>query len=394
MASNPYIFNQLCQYLDRDYFEHLVNVYKSNRHVKSFSCWQHLKTMVWAQLTSRKSLRDIELSLKAHSGKLYQLGFGKSVARTTLAEANEKRNVAVYRELAQRMMERIRGIGIRRPDLQKMLECWSILGLFAVDSSTVHLDLRQFPWSVPQRNGGGIKIHTMFDILRQIPVLCLVTGNEERDQTFMSDYTYNQGHMYVFDKAYVKLPALHAIDRIGAWFVVRRKRHMTYETLSMKTDNEPRCVMADRMIKFKSRVARTSYPETLRLVQYYSEEKEVVMDFMTNNMTVPPEYIALAYKYRWDIELFFKWIKQHLHVEKFYGTSSNAVSIQVYTAVITYCIIAMVADDYCKDVGLYDVARYLSTGLTEKEHLKTFLRNIKAWTDKENQQPEMPSLFD
>ena len=205
MSQIPYIFNQLIAFLDRDYFDYLVKIYQGNRYVKHYSCWNHLLTMIWAQLTGRKSLRDIELSLRAHSDKTYRMGIGKSVSRSTIAEANASRDVAIFRCMSERMMRNVSDIAVVRTDLEEIFEGLALAGLFAVDSSTVHLPLSKFPWSVPQRNGGGIKIHTMLDLLRNIPVTCVVTGNEERDQTFMDDYTYTPDCLYLFDKAYVKI---------------------------------------------------------------------------------------------------------------------------------------------------------------------------------------------
>lgn len=222
-----------------------------------------------------------------------------------------------------------------------MLDGLKIAGLLAVDSSTIHLPLSRFPWSVPQRNGGGIKLHTMFDILREIPVTCLITGNEERDQTFMDDYIYRPNCMYVFDKAYVKTSSLFGIHKSNAYFVVRRKENMCIGVISSDpcANSKNTNVISDNVIKFTSRWAKTGYPDPLRMICYSSITKNRVLSFLTNNFEAPAEIIAYAYKNRWAIELFFKWIKQHLHIERFYGTSINAVAIQIYTA-ITYCMVA------------------------------------------------------
>lgn len=193
MSQTTYIFNQLVAHIPKDSFDRLVKQRNGNAYVKSFSCWSHLLVMVWAQLTSRRSLRDIETSLRAHSDKLYRMGIGTGVSRNNLASANARRDVSIYRELAQRMMRKASGIGVKDGTLELIRHRFCLNGFFAIDSSTVTLDLNKFPWSSPQQDCGGVKFHTMFDILRGVPRSCIVTGHEERDQTFMEDYTYERG---------------------------------------------------------------------------------------------------------------------------------------------------------------------------------------------------------
>ena len=375
----PYIFNQLCQFLDRQYFDYLVKKYNGNRYVKHFTCWNHLLAMVWAQITDRRSLRDIEYSLRAHKDKLYRMGIGRSVSRSTLAEANSSRDVGIYRGMALRMMEKASGIRAVRADLEEVYAGLAIAGFYAVDSSTVHLPLSKFPWSVPQRNGGGIKIHTMYDILREIPSLCNVTGNEERDQTFMDDYTYNPSCLYLFDKAYVKTASLYGIHRKGAYFIVRKKDNMRLELVSSDEGANARCpmVLKDSRVRFVSRWARKGYPQDLRLVSYYSPEKNGVMMFLTNNFDMDAELVAYANKNRWAIETFFKWLKQHLHIESFFGHSANAVSIQVYSAIIAFCMIALCGDEHRIRCSNYELLRALSVSLTERTHLCDWVRGFQ-----------------
>lgn len=302
--------------LDRGYFDYLVKKHGGNRHVKTYTCWNHLLTMLWAQLTGRKSLRDIEFSLRGLRGKLYQLDLGRNISHSTISEANATRDVAIYRGIAERMMEKAARAGIVKAELAD---------LYAVDSSTVHLDLSRYPWSVPQRNGGGIRLHTMLDILREIPVTCLVTGNEERDQTFMDDYRYAPHCLYLFDKAYVKAKSLFRIHKAGAYFIVRPKGNMRFDTIRAKdTANAEDCrVLADLTVSFSSAPSRRAYPEELRLVHYYSPEKRGTISFLTNHNGLPADVVAYAYKNRWAIEVFFKWLKQNLRIEDFFGRSAN-----------------------------------------------------------------------
>lgn len=395
MAQVAYIFNQLCSLLPRDHFEYLVKKHEGNSYMKTYSCWNHFLVMLWAQLTGRESLRDIESSLRAHKDKLYRLGMGKNISRNNLSHANATREVSIYRDFAQKVMNiTLSQVGTEEKELFTLSDGFNLSGLFAVDSSTVYLDLTKFNWSVPQRGRGGIKLHTLYDILREVPVLCLITGHEERDQTFMENYPYRKGGMYVFDKAYIKTASMKEIDSISAYFVVRRKRGMSYSvTKELTAAVAP--IYGDKEISFSNRWARKGYPGNLRLVQYYSMERNEVLDFLTNNFQLPAMTIAESYRNRWNIELFFRWIKQHLYVTRFYGTSANAVSIQIYVAVSAYCLVALAKALYGFKGTTYELLRVLSVSLFERQPLKDVLdRYGDSVKEEANQSYLWPSLFD
>lgn len=303
MPQNAYIFNQLHSLLPRDHFEYLVKKYDGNAYIK-IQLLEPFLVMLWAQLSGRESLRDIESSLRAHRDKLYRLGMGMDISRNNISYANATREVAIFREFAQRVMDM--SFGHIKADvslLSSLSEGCRLSGFFAVDSSTVYLNRDRFGWSVPQKDRGGVKLHTLYDILREIPAMCLITGHEERDQTFMEDYPYRRGGMYVFDKAYVKTSCLRRINEVPAFFVVRRKRGMAYSVLSEQAGIEAP-VYGDKEILFTNRWAGKGYSGKLRLVQYYSRERNEVMDFLTNNFMIPAAMIAQAYRYRWNIEMF------------------------------------------------------------------------------------------
>jgi hypothetical protein len=395
MAQVAYIFNQLCSLLPRDHFEYLVKKHEGNSYMKTYSCWNHFLVMLWAQLTGRESLRDIESSLRAHKDKLYRLGMGKNISRNNLSHANATREVSIYRDFAQKVMNiTLSQVGTEEKELFTLSDGFNLSGLFAVDSSTVYLDLTKFNWSVPQRGRGGIKLHTLYDILREVPVLCLITGHEERDQTFMENYPYRKGGMYVFDKAYIKTASMKEIDSISAYFVVRRKRGMSYSVIKELTAAVAP-IYGDKEISFSNRWARKGYPGNLRLVQYYSMERNEVLDFLTNNFQLPAMTIAESYRNRWNIELFFRWIKQHLYVTRFYGTSANAVSIQIYVAVSAYCLVALAKALYGFKGTTYELLRVLSVSLFERQPLKDVLDRYEDSVKEEaNQSYLWPSLFD
>lgn len=395
MAQVAYIFNQLCSLLPRDHFEYLVKKYEGNSYMKTYSCWNHFLVMLWAQLTGRESLRDIESSLRAHKDKLYRLGMGKNISRNNLSHANATREVSIHRDFAQKVMNiTLSQVGTEEKELFTLSDGFNLAGLFAVDSSSVYLDLTKFNWSVPQRGRGGIKLHTLYDILREVPVLCLITGHEERDQTFMENYPYRKGGMYVFDKAYIKTASMKEIDSISAYFVVRRKRGMSYSVIKELTAAVAP-IYGDKEISFSNRWARKGYPGNLRLVQYYSMERNEVLDFLTNNFQLPAMTIAESYRNRWNIELFFRWIKQHLYVTRFYGTSANAVSIQIYVAVSAYCLVALAKALYSFKGTTYELLRVLSVSLFERQPLKDVLDRYEDSVKEEaNQSYLWPSLFD
>ena len=381
MAQTPYIFNQLVSFLPKDYFDRLVKKYNGNAYVKNYSCWNHLLVMVWAQLTGRRSLRDIETSLRAHSDKTYRMGIGATVCRSNIAKANAIRDVSIFREFSQEMMRRASGISVKDDMLERIARAFHLAGFFAIDSSSVSLKLSRFPWSEPQEGIGGVKLHTMYDLMRKVPRLCNITGHEERDQTFMEDYVYEPNCFYVLDRLYFKASGMRNIDSSGAFFVTRMKRNVVYEVLS------------DQTIRFTSRWASQGYPENLRLIKYYSSENNEVLAFVTNNFVLDASTIALLYRFRWEIECFFKWMKQHLRIIAFYGTSANAVMIQIYTALTAFCMLAIAADAQGYKRSLYEFSNLMSVSLTDRTHLSDLIKRSESadppcGIDKE------PTLFD
>lgn len=392
MAQIPFIFNQLVSFIPRDYFEALVKKHNGNAYVKDYSCWKHLLVMIWAQITNRGSLRDIVASLRVHSDKTYRMGMGKAISRSNIAKANAQRDVAIYRGLAEEMMRRASRITYREETLDLISQAFGFAGFFAIDSSTVSLALHKFPWSVPQEGSGGVKLHTMYDLLRNVPAMCLITGHEERDQTFMEDYPYRDGCIYILDRIYFKTAGLYKIASTGAYFITRIKKNVCYETVAT-SEADGMHVLADETIRFTSRCACMSYPDHMRLIKYYSLENNEVLAFVSNNFDLDAATIALLYRYRWNIEVFFKWIKQHLRITSFYGTSANAVAIQIYIAFIVFCMLAMASDAIAHKGSLYEFANMMSVALTEKVYLQDLIKRYDAGLIQETL-VKQPSLFD
>ena len=290
-------------------------------------------------------------------------------------------------------MQRSSKIKVRDEILDLISKAFAVSGFIAIDSTKVYLDLRKFNWSVPQRDLGGIKIHTMFDLLRQVPLLGLITGHEERDQTFMEDYPYEKNCIYVMDKAYCKTMGLRKIHQLGAYFIVRIKKNMVYEVIS-EIETNGNTILADQIIKFTSRWAQQGYPYQLRMITYYSSEKNETLRFTTNHLELEAATISLIYRYRWQIEIFFKWIKQHLKITSFFGYSEKAVITQIYTAYITYCLLALAADNYGFKNSLYEFANIINATITEKEWINIILARYDNYKRNEGCSVKQPSLFD
>ena len=392
MPQIPFVFNQLVSFLPRDYFEYLVRKYKGNSYVKSYSCWNHLLVMLWAQLTNRRSLRDLETSLRVHSDKLYRMGIGKAISRSNIAKANAGRDVSIYREMAHEMMRRASNIAYRDDILEEISLRFGLSGFFAIDSNTVSLSLDRFKWSIPQEDSGGIKLHTMYDLLRKVPAMCLITGHEERDQTFMEDYAYREGCMYVLDRIYFKTSGLYRITCAKAFFITRIKKNVCYDIVASAQVDGIR-VLADETIIFTSRWASQGYPQKMRLIKYYSSENNELLCFVTNNFDLDAATISLLYKYRWQIESFFKWIKQHLRITSFYGTSANAVMIQIYTAFTAFCMLAVAADNLKHEGSLYEFANMMSVSLPERIYLQDLMERYQVGMATQSNDGQ-PSLFD
>lgn len=370
MYQGKYVFTQLCEYLPKGVFDHLVAKYNGNRYVKSFSCWNHLLVLLFGQLTNRESLRDLILTLNSHREKFHHLGFGKSVTRSNLSKANEIRSVDLFEQFSQRMISIAREKRSDTPDF--FLEN----DLYAFDSSTITLSLNTFWWSSSRKGKAGVKLHTLYDVKRQIPQVNFITDQKVSDSSMMEYIPYAPNSFYVFDKAYVNTPQLYSINSLGAFFVVRKKRNMVYQVVKSRLCDEKRTgVMADQLVRFTGKISKKGYPEIIRCITYYSSEKTTTYVFLTNNMEIPSEDIALIYKHRWSIEVFFKWMKQHLRIKEFYGTSFNAVKIQIYAAIITYCLVAIAERELKLEMSTYDVLRILSVGLLEKKSIRELFIN-------------------
>ena len=369
MIQGKYVFAQLIEFLPSRFFDGIVEKYKGNRYVKHFTCWNQLLVMIFGQLSNRDSLRELIISLDAHSQKSYHLGFGKSVTRSNLAKANESRDYRIFEELAYYL------IGTARKKLSN--DDFEVKGkVYAFDSTTIDLCLSVFWWASFRKAKGGIKIHTLYDITTQIPAFVHITDAKVHDVKAMDLIAYESGAYYIFDRGYVDFERLYRITQLGSYFVIRSKKNMQFECSEYRPVNASMGVMSDQVGVLTGFYTLKHYPEKLRKVVFYDAEMDRTFIFLSNNLELPPEQIALLYKNRWQIELFFKWIKQHLKIKSFWGTTENAVRIQIYTAIITYCMVAIVCHDLKLDHSTYEILTVLGISLLDKTPIKELFSKI------------------
>jgi len=369
MNQGKYVFSQLSEFLPQRVFDGFVEKYEGDKYVRHFSCWNQLLCMLFGQLTSRDSLRDLIITLEAHSKKSYHLGLGKSVTRSNLAKANENRNSKIFEEFAYHL------IGIARN--KRANEDFEIKGnIYAFDSSTIDLCLSVFWWAKFRKAKGGIKIHTLFDITTQIPAFIHITSASVNDMNAMDYITYEEGAYYIFDRGYVDFSRLHTITQRKAYFVIRAKSTLKYRRIYSAKVDKSTGVLCDQTGRLTGFYTAKDYPEKLRRVKYYDKESDRTFVFLTNNMEVTAAQVTLLYKNRWQIELFFKWIKQHLKIKSFWGTSENAVRIQLYSAIIAYCLAAIVAENLKTGRSTYEMLQVISISLLDKTPVNELLKRI------------------
>lgn len=368
MHKGQFIFSQLIRFLPKRAFDCLVDKYEGNKWIKTFTCWNHLLVLVFAQLSNRESLRDLITSLAPYKTYYHHLGFGKSLSRSNLSKANEIREVKIFELYAQRI------ISIAREKRDGIKDFFLSNNVYAFDSSTISLCLSVFWWTKLHHGKSGVKMHTLYDVKTSVPAFVIITGADVHDSKVMDQIPYEENSFYVFDRAYMATIQLFAIAEAKAFFVVREKHRMVYEVTNDRDYNNPTTgIMSDQNIRFTGSKTKKQYPDELRRIVFYDKDDNRTFVFYTNNMEVKAEDIALLYKYRWSVELFFKWMKQHLRLKEFYGTTENAVKIQIYAAIIAYCLVATVEKEIAIEMTTYDVLRVLSTSLLVKMPLNELL---------------------
>lgn len=385
MNKDKYVFAQMVEFLDNYKFLRIVKKYDGNKYVKHFTCWNQLLTLMFGQLCNRESLRDLIVALNAHQEKCYHLGVGKHVTRSNLAKANENRDYRIFEDFAFYMISEARK--------KRVNDIFKLNGnVYAFDSTTIDLCLKLFPWANFRTHKGGIKIHTLYDVETQVPAFVHLTEAKINDVKAMDVIPYESGSFYVFDRAYNDYHRLYKIHMMDSFFVVRAKTNIKAKVLKWKR-RLPKNILSDCEIELTGFYTKKLYPETIRLVRFWDEEDEREFIYLTNAKHIPALQVAELYKNRWQVELFFKWLKQHLKIKKFWGTSQNAVKIQVYSAIIAYCLVAIMQHDMKLDRSTYEVLQILGISLTDKTPLKNLFSKTKFNDVKEQSGLDGPNLF-
>jgi hypothetical protein len=379
MNAGRTIFAQLMAHAPHKEFHKCVARYGGDRYLKSFSCWDQYLAMAFAQLTYRESLRDIESCLRSMRAKLYHMGLRGSVARSTLAEANENRDWRIFADFAQAL------IGIARP-----LHASEALGvdleqsLYALDATTIDLCLSLFPWARFRQGKAAVKLHTLLDLRGNIPTFIHISDGKLHEVNVLDEIIPEPGAFYVMDRGYLDFDRLYRFHAEGAFFVLRNKSNVVLRRRYSRSVDDGCGLLCDQTVVLDSVHSASHYPDALRRVHFRDPDTGQRLEFLTNNFALPPLTIARIYKCRWQVELFFKWIKQHLRIKAFYGTSENAVKTQIWIAVSVYVLVAIVRKRLALEASLYTFLQVLSLSLFEKMPILQAFRDIDSQDDLPN----------
>ena len=387
MYSGKLVFSQLMTHLPMHSFRRCVGRYRGEHWIKSFSCLDQYLCMAFAQLTYRESLRDIEVCLRAQGSKLYHMGIRGHVSRSTLADANEQRDWRIHADFAQALIATARRLYVDDAfgvDLDETV--------YALDATTIDLCLTLFPWAPFQRSKAAIKLHTLLDLRGNIPAFIHITSARWHDSWVLDELIPEAGAFYVMDRGYIDFARLHRLNLSAAFFVVRGRANFQYRRLYSHAIDKRSGLICDQTIVTTGQRSTTDYPDKPRRIKLRDTETGNTLVFLTNNFTLPAMTIAKLYKCRWQVELFFKWIKQHLRIKRFFGTSENTVKTQVWIAISIYVLVAIVKKRLDIDASLYTITQVLSLTLFEKTSLLQILSEAER-TEDNHPTPNQLNLF-
>ena len=367
------VFAHLTDLIHPEQFRRCVRRYNGNYKVKTFSCWSQFLCMAFGQLTYRESLRDVETCLRSRQDQLYHLGIRGEVSHSTLADANRERDWRIYYDLAQLLIRRARSLYHDEPTGLDLKET-----VYALDSTTIDLCLNLFPWACFRRTKGAIKLHTLLDLRGSIPTFISISQGKKADVRILDELILEPGSFYVMDRGYVDFGRLYCFVLAAAFFVTRSKSGMKFNRLESRPVDSATGVRSDQIVWLANLASIKHYPDKLRRIHYVDAETGKSFVFLTNNFELPALTIAMLYKSRWKVELFFKWIKQHLRIKHFYGTSDNAVRTQIWISVCVYVLVAIVKKELKSDRSLYNILQVLSVNAFEKEPLQQVLREFQS----------------
>lgn len=366
------VFAQLFKFLPIYEFRKCVQRYQGTYKVQTFSCWDQFLCLAFAQLTYRESLRDIEICLRAHQEKLYHMGVRSPISRSTLAYTNENRDWRIYADFAQILIQEAR-----------LLYAHDSFGVeleqtaYALDSTLIDLCLSLFPWAQFRKRKGAVKLHALLDLRGNIPSLVIITHGKIHDVNILDELPIEAGAIYILDRGYLDFGRLYTLHQSLAFFITRAKSNFDFQRLYSQPVDKTTGVQADQVITLHGFYAQKDYPEKLRRIRYFDADNNKRFVFLSNNFTLPALTIAKLYHCRWQIELFFKWIKQHLRIKAFYGTSENAVKTQIWIAISVYVLVAIVKKRLRIDHSLYTILQIFSLSLFDKIDLYQLVTNFK-----------------
>lgn len=379
MFQGKYVFAQIFLSVSRYEFKKCVTRYNGNYKVQHFSCWQQFLCMVFGQLTYRESIRDIFNCLSAHKNKVYHLGLKDLASPTTLSRANENRNWRIWADFATHLIAVARPLYLDENDFTLDLDNT----VYALDASTIDLCLAVFKWAKFRKNKGAVKIHTLIDLRGNIPVFIDITDGKVHDVKVLDKIDFEVGAFYVIDKGYYDFSRLFKIHSASAFFVIRAKSNLKFRRIYSRPIDKKSGLRCDQTIKLTNLKSLKDYPEKLRRIKYYDSEKSKTYIFLTNNFQIDALLVAELYKNRWQIELFFKWIKQHLKIKKFWGQSENAVKTQIWIAVCAYLLVAITKKQVKTELSLYEILQILSVSAFDKTPLNQLLMSSDLHNIKE-----------
>ena len=370
MNSGKYVFAQLLQFIDKYEFEKCVKRYKGDHRVRGLNCWNQFVQLFFGQLTSRNSLRDICVCLRAHRNKLYHLGIKQSVNQSTLSRANENRDWRIYSDFGEHLIKLVRPLYENYPIPNVDIDN----DVFALDSTTISISIKLCTWAKGKYSRGAVKMHTLLDLRGSIPTFILITDGKYHDSNVLDEIIPLPEAIYLMDKAYLDLIALYRMHKAGSFFVTRTRVTQDFIEIECNYNIDKKSgLRSDKIVRFRGHKSRHRYPETLRLVEYYDDEKDIMLEFLTNNFDVSALEVAHLYRNRWQIEVFFKWIKQNLTIKKLWGHSENAVNLHLWAAICTYLVVAYVKYQLKSTLSIYEIMQILGVSAFDKTPLRELL---------------------
>jgi transposase len=384
-----YVFAQINSLVVRYEFEKCVNRYRGNHKIRDFSCWNQFLCMMFGQLTHRESVRDIATCLKAHQNKIYHLGIKQAISHSTITRANENRDWRIYADYAKHLISIVRPLYAADKEFSEDLDNT----VYALDSTTIDLCLSIFPWARFRKHKAAVKLHTLLDLRGNIPVFVDITDGKVHDVNTLDLIDFEPDAIYVMDKAYTDFSRLFDIEQHEAFFVIRGKDNLKFRCVSSSKIDKSAGLKCDQVIRLTGPKTSKLYPKKMRRIKYKDPDTNLLLVFLTNNFEIKAEDICAFYKNRWQIELFFKWIKQHLRIKAFWGYSPNAVKTQIWIAICTYLLVAYAKKKLNSELSMYEITQILGVSVFDKTPLNELLTNFSK-NDKIKENYNQLNLFD